>query len=137
MSNPIVGLGTVVGYGNVANVYTTLAGVTSVSFSGDKVSTEKTTNMQTANGVDTYIAGTQEPGTLDVKCTYEPGDSSQVGLEAFRLAGTVLSFKVTYPLSLGSKSFSGIVESATITLPLDKLATVDYKVKLSGVWVIV
>jgi hypothetical protein len=139
MSNPIVGLGTTVSYATVLSptTFTVLVGVNSIAFSGDKVSTEKTTNMLTTSGVDTYIAGTQEPGTLDVKCWYEPGDTTQVGLEAIRLVGAAVPFKVTYPLSLGSKSFSGIVESATVSLPLDKPATIDYKIKLSGPWTIV
>ena len=136
---PIVGLGTIVSYATVAapTIFTPIVGVTSVAFSGDKVSTEKTTNMSTTSGIDTYISGTQEPGTCDIKCTYEPGEPSQVGLEAVRLAGAAVPFEVAYPLSLGGKNFSGIVESATISLPLDKLATIDYKVKLSGPWTIV
>jgi len=138
MSNPIVGLGTTFEFASVGSptVFTTLVGVNDVKFSGDKVSTVKTTNMLTASGVDTYISGTQDPGTCDVKCFYEPGDASQVALEAIRLAGVAVNFKALYPLSLGSKSFSGIVESATIALPLDKDASIDYKIKLSGPWTI-
>ena len=136
---PIVGLGTTVQFATVATptVFTVLNGVTSVSFSGDKVSTEKTTNMLTTSGVDTYIGGTQEPGTCDIKCLYSPGETSQVALEAIRFAGAAVPFEIAYSLSLGGKNFSGIVESATIALPLDKPATIDYKVKLTGPWTIV
>lgn len=138
MSNPIVGLGTTVEFATVSSPasFTTLVGVSDVKFSGDKVATEKTTNMLTTNGVDTFIGSTQDPGTCDVKCFYEPGDASQVALEAIRLAAVAVPFKVLYPAS-GSKSFSGIVESATIALPLEKAATIDYKIKLSGPWTIV
>jgi hypothetical protein len=132
MANPFVGLGTVVGFGNVANSFTTLSGVTGVAFSGDKVSTDKTTNMLSTDGVDTYIPSTYEPGTLDVKCSYQPGDTSQVALEAFRKGNTYLFMQVTYPLGLGHKTANGYCESATIALPLEKLATIDYKFKLSG-----
>jgi hypothetical protein len=134
MSAPIVGLGTTAEFASVLSpaTFTTLTGVQSVAFSGDKVSTEKTTNMLTANGVDTYISGTQEPGTCDIKCQYEPGDASQVALEAIRLAGQAVPFKIVYPLSLGSAAFSGIVESMTKNFPLDKVCTLDVKVKISG-----
>ncbi|MGA7830674.1 MAG: phage tail tube protein [Terracidiphilus sp.] len=139
MSNPIVGLGTTVMFATILSptTFTTLAGVTSVSFSGDKVSTEKTTNMLTTSGVDTYISGTQEPGTCDIKALYMPGDTTQIALETIRLAGAAVPFEIAYPLSLGGKNFAGIVESATISLPLDKPATIDYKVKLTGPWTIV
>jgi len=135
---PIVGLGTTVEFASGASpsVYTTLTGVNDVKFSGDKVTTVKTTDMLATDGVDTFIAATQDPGTVDVKCFYEPGDSSQVELEGIRLNREPVNFKVVYPLSLGSKSFSGIVESATIALPLDKDATIDYKIKLTGPWTI-
>lgn len=134
MPAPFVGLGTTFEFATVGapTVFTALTGVNSIAFSGDKVSTEKTTNMLTTSGVDTYISGTQEPGTCDVKAFYEPGDATQVALEAIRLAGAAVNFKVLYPISLGSVSFSGIVESATRSYPLDKPCMIDYKIKLSG-----
>ena len=137
--NVIVGLGSIAAYATVAspNTFTTINGVSSITFSGDKVSTEKTTNMLTTNGVDTYIGGTQEPGTCDIKAFYMPGDATQVGLESIRANAAPVPFQITYPLSLGHKAFSGIVESATIALPLDKPATIDYKIKLTGPWTIV
>jgi hypothetical protein len=138
-STPIVGLGTTVEFSTVGSptTYTVLNGVNDVKFSGDKVTTDKTTSMLSPGGVDTRIAATQDPGTCDIKCYYLPGDDTQVDLEAIRAAGQAVNFKVLYPMSLGSKSFSGIVETATISLPLDKTATIDYKVQLSGPWTIV
>jgi Lambda phage tail tube protein, TTP len=134
MSVPLVGLGTTCEFASVLapTVFTVITGVTSAAFSGDKVSTEKTTSMLTANGVDTYISGTQEPGTCDIKALYQPGDAAQVALEAARLAGVAIPFKIVYPLSIGSASFSGIVESATRSFPLDKVCQIDYKIKISG-----
>ena len=134
MPAPFVGLGTVVEYATVLSptIFVAITGADSAAFSGDKVSTSKTTNFATTNGIDTYIAGTIEPGTLDIKAFYEPGDASQVGLEAIRVAGAAVPFKVVYPLSLGSASFSGIVESMTKSYPLDKPAVIDIKVKISG-----
>ncbi|HSY29170.1 MAG TPA: phage tail tube protein [Burkholderiaceae bacterium] len=134
MSAPFVGLGTNFAFqtGISPVTYTTLVGVQSVAFTGDKVSTEKTTNMLTTNGVDTYIAGTQEPGSVDVKGLYQPGDATLIALEAIRASGAVTSFLVTYPLSLGTAQFSGIVESITRSLPLDKPATLDIKIKVTG-----
>jgi hypothetical protein len=88
--------------------------------------------MLTASGVDTYISGTQEPGTVDVKCFYMPGDTSQAALAGIRTAGLAVPFEVLYPLSLGSRTFSGIVESLTVAYPLDKPATLDVKIKITG-----
>src|SRR5580693_4909051 len=112
MSNPvqgIVGIGDSLEFATVGSpsTYTVLDGVQSISFSGDKVATEKTTQMGTANGVDTFISSTQDPGTCDVKCLFQPGDSTQVALEAIRLSGAIVNFKALYGSS-NSTAFAGI-----------------------------
>jgi Lambda phage tail tube protein, TTP len=132
-TTPYVGIGDSFEFATAASptTYTTLNGVTNVAISGDKVSTEKTTTMATTNGVDTFIAGTQDPGTCDVKGLFYPGDTTMIALEAIRLSGVAVPIKVLYGSS-NSCSFSGIVESLTPAFPLDKPATLDVKVKISG-----
>ena len=138
MSNPIVGIGATFQFATVSSplVFTTLAGVDSITFSGDKVATEKTTTMATLNGVDTYIGSTQEPGSCDVKAFWQPGDATQTALEAIRVAGIAVQMKATYG-SANSRTFSGIVESMTVSHSLEKPARIDIKCKLSAGWVLV
>jgi hypothetical protein len=133
MSNPIVGIGDAFEFASVLTpaTFTTLAGVTSIAISGDKVATEKTTQMSTTSGVDTFIGSTQDPGTADVKGWFLPGDTTQVALEAIRLAGVAVPMKALYG-STNSCAFSGIVESFTPSWPLEKTATFDLKIKISG-----
>ena len=140
MSNPVVGtvgIGDSFQFATVASpsTFTTLDGVQSVTFSGDKVQTEKTTQMGTANGVDTFISSTQDPGSVDVKCLYQPGDATQIALEAIRLAGAAVQMKALYGSS-NTTTFAGIVESMTRAFPLDKPATLDVKIKITGPWTI-
>jgi hypothetical protein len=133
MSNPIVGIGDAFEFASVLTpaTFTTLAGVTSIAISGDKVATEKTTTMATVNGVDTFIGSTQDPGTADVKGWFLPGDTTQVAIEAIRAAGVAVPMKALYG-STNSCAFSGIVESFTPSWPLEKNATFDLKIKISG-----
>ena len=137
MGNPVVGIGDSFEFATVASptTFTTLVGVQSINFSGDKVATEKTTTMANADGVDTFIGSTQDPGSCDVKCLYEPGDSTQVALEAIRLAAQPVQMKALYGSS-NSTTFSGIVESMTRAFPLEKPATLDVKIKITGPWTI-
>jgi hypothetical protein len=74
---PIVGIGDAFEFASVASpsVYITLAGVNSIARTGDKVAVEKTTTMATANGVDTFISSTQDPGGVDVKGLWYPADT--------------------------------------------------------------
>jgi hypothetical protein len=134
MANPFVGLGTVVNFGTVANTYTLLAGVETVSFSGDKVATNKTTTMLSTGGVDTFIPGTQNPGTLDIKAFLLPGDASQLAFDVIRANASPIAayFQVQYAANAHSKTFQGVIESATPNFPMDKPATIDYKVQISG-----
>jgi hypothetical protein len=64
---PFVGLDSTVTFGS-GSPPSNLNGITGISFSGDKVSMEKTTDMKTPNGTDTFIASTDDPGTCDIKC---------------------------------------------------------------------
>jgi Lambda phage tail tube protein, TTP len=134
MSNPIIGISDSFEFATVASpsTFTVLVGVDSITFSGDKVSTEKTTTMSTANGVDTFIGSTQDPGSVDVKAFFLPGDTTQVALEAIRLAAQPVAMKALYGSS-NSCSFSGIVESMTPSFPLEKPARLDIKIKVTGV----
>lgn len=132
-STPFVGLGTTFAFATVAapTVFTTLAGANSVSFSGDKVATDKTTNFQSASGVETYIASTIEPGSVDVKAQFLRGDVTHLGILAVRDGKAPVNMLVSYPGG-GFDSFSGIVESYTPSIQLEKVATVDIKIKITG-----
>lgn len=135
--NPFVGLGTVVEFASVASpsTYTTLAGAKSAAFSGDKRAMEKTTTFSTTSGTDTYIGSTLEPGMCDVKCDVYPADTSQEALKAIYVAGSTVNFQVVLPNSNGMRSFLGLVESFTPTIPSpEKSAQYDIKIKLSGPW---
>jgi len=131
---PFVGLGTTFEFeaGVNPSILTTLNGVESVAFSGDKVATDKTTTMLTVNGVDTFIGATKDPGGVDIKGFYYPGDASQIALEAVKLAGFAVQCMVIYPLGLGTASFLGIVENVTRGLPLAKVCSLDVKIKVTG-----
>jgi hypothetical protein len=133
MPNPIVGIGNSFEFASVLSptTFTTLAGVTDITPSGDKVTTEKTTTMATTGGVDTFIASTQDSGSMDIKGFFLPGDATQVALEAIRLAGTAVAMKALYGSS-NSLSFTGIVESFTPSFPLEKPASFSLKIKISG-----
>ncbi len=133
MSTPITGIGAAFEFATVLSptTFTTLAGVDTITPSGDKVVTEKTTTMATVDGVDTFISSTQDPGAFDVKGFFLPGDTTQVALEAIRLSGAAVPMKATYGSS-NSISFTGIIESLTPTFPLEKPARLDIKIKVSG-----
>jgi hypothetical protein len=130
---PIVGITDQFSFATLASpsTFTVLDGVDSIAFSGDKVNMEKNTTMASTDGVDTFNASTQDPGSVDVKAFFYPGNTSQVALEAIRLSGAAIAMKVSYGSS-NTCTFTGIVESFTPSYPLDKNARLDIKIKISG-----
>ncbi len=130
---PIIGIGDSFEFSSVISptVFTTLNGVDSIATSGDKVATEKTTTMASLSGVDTFIGSTQDPGTIDIKAFFYAGETSQLALEAIRLAGIAVQCKVLYGTS-NSCTFTGIIETMTVSWPMEKPARLDVKVKISG-----
>ena len=134
MSQPFFGFGTAFEFATVLapTTFTTLQGAEDYKFSGDKVATSKTTNMLSASGVDTFIGGTSDPGSMDVKCQLLPADASQLALDVIRLAGYPVNMKLVSAITGASRAFSGIVESASVDYPLDKVCTISYKFKITG-----
>lgn len=131
--NPITGIGDQFEFATTASptVFTVLNGVDSIANSGQKVSTLKNTTMATTNGVDTFNTGTQTSGSLDVKGLFFPAEASQTALIAIMNSGAAVPMKVTYGTS-NSQTFTGIFESFTTSFPLDKNATFDCKIVISG-----
>ena len=138
--NPFIGIGSAVEFASVAapTTYTTLNGVVSANKTGGKVATDKTTNMQSTSGADTYAAGSEEPGTYDVKAQWLPGDTTQVAFEAAKLARAVIPIRIVLPNvpgtsnPMGHVDFQGIVESMDHSLTIDKTSMLDIKIKISG-----
>lgn len=132
-NTPYTGVGDQFEYASVSSptTFSVLNGVQSIARSGDKVAIEKTTTMATTSGVDTFISSTQDPGSVDIKGLFYPGDTTQVAFEAARLAGVAIEMKATYG-SGNTLTFLGIIENFTPSFPLEKPATFDAKVKISG-----
>jgi len=137
---PVLGLGSILEFASVAQPtqFTTLGGYHDGGFSGNKIATDKTTASNSTNGVETYIGGLEEPGSFDAKCFFLPGDASQIALEAIKVGRTAVNFKYIMKnpdgtaITGGTASFLGIVEQMERKFPIDKTATLDVKVKVTG-----
>lgn len=132
-STAFIGLGTIVEFASVAvpTTFTQLNGCTEASFSGGKVATEKTTNLNSTSGYETYTAGPLEGGSMSAKCQHLPADATQIALFAIMNARLPVNFKVVYP-SGQTRQFSGIVEAFDPATSFEKVSMRDLKIKVTG-----
>lgn len=78
-----------------------------------------------------YVLGMIESGEADLQCRYDPDDAGQTALLAAYAALDIHSFVLTYPNSLGQKSFNAYVMKASI-VTIDKKVGLKCKLALSG-----
>lgn len=111
----------------------TVGEVISLKKSGSKMGTDDATNLNSPSNYKEFIATTKDGGTWAVEYNFVPGDAGQVALQAAYEAGTLLSFKITLPNSLGAFTFNAIVEEhGNYTFAVDKKATDSLQLKISG-----
>ena len=103
---------------------------TSVDFGSNKVDTHDVTDMATTGLGRVKIAGLENSGDVSLKYNVKPGDTGQQALETAK--GLLYDFKLVYPGSVRTRSFTGIVTSIDESIPDDKAATKTAKIDISG-----
>lgn len=102
----------------------------SIDFGSNKIDTPESTDMLTAGTTKVFIPGLENSGDISLKYNVKPGDAGQAALAAAK--GILYDFKVTYPLNVRTKTFTGIVNGVDESIPNDKLATRSAKIQVSG-----
>lgn len=110
---------------------TIVAGVLSIDFGSNKIETVDVTDMGTSGTVRTYIEGLEDPGDVTVKLNVKPGDTSQAAFHALKGAGAT-SFTATAPGGAFTRVFSGIITAFDLSIPDEKIPTINVKIKVSG-----
>lgn len=113
-------------------VFTSIVGVTQISFGSGKVDTIDTTEMLTAGTTRIYDDGLEAPGDVTVKLNIKPGDTTQTSLFTAKAAGGTHNFKVVYPGTVKTRAFAAIIVSIDEDIPDDKLPTYSLKLQVSG-----
>jgi predicted secreted protein len=124
--------GTVISYQTLVSVgFLPLAEIKEINFSGAKYDLADVTNYESGNFRE-WLTTLADSGEVSFNGNYIPGDASQAALLGFFNAGTLVSWKVTLPNSLGEITFKAYVQSLEHNLPLDKEATITGKLKVTG-----
>jgi predicted secreted protein len=124
--------GTTISYETLVSVgFLPLAEIKEINFSGAKYDLADVTNYESGNFRE-WLTTLADSGEVSFTGNYIPGDASQQALLGFFNNGTLVSWKVDLPSSLGSITFKGYVSGLDHNLPLDKEATISGKIKITG-----
>lgn len=116
---------------NPSVAFAPLAEIKEINFTGAKYDLADVTNYSSGNFRE-WLTTLADSGEVSFTGNYIPSDVSQQSLLAFFNAGTLVSWKVTLPNSLGVITFQAYVQSLEHNLPIDKQATISGKLKITG-----
>lgn len=110
-----------------------IAELTSISGLEITADTIETTNLDSA-GWRSFIQGVRDGGEVSISGYFNPGDTNgQYALYSSLTGGTVLSYTITFPSSLGASwTFSGIVTAYTTGAEMEDSVTFEATLKVTG-----
>jgi predicted secreted protein len=132
-TTPFIGYGMQLSFLGVDSAEHQLAGLQSAQVGSNKVDTIETTDTNATAGFKSFIPGMEDAGDFSVTANYLPGDTTQKALVALKEAHVSTTFAFVLPSAVtGSRTFTGIVQSVDVSLPLDKEAKLTVKIKITG-----
>lgn len=138
-SQAFAGRGTALNYStNPPSVaYTEATEIKTIGFSGMKYDLEDVSNMNSSNFKE-WLPTMADSGDLSISGNMIPNDATEVALLGFFAAATLVTWEVVlppgpgYPTSEGTFTFKAYVSSVDRTIPVDKVATISIKLKITG-----
>jgi hypothetical protein len=112
-------------------VFTQLAEVRKMQFSGTKYDLADVTNMQSGNFRE-WLPTLADAGELSFEANYIPQDSTQMSLNNDFKNALLLACQIVLPNGLGTFAFNAYVTNFEIDLPIDKQASIIGKLKITG-----
>lgn len=128
-TNAKIGYGTTLSRGG--NVIAEITSITPPNLSADSIDV---TTMDSANGYKEFIQGLRDGGECSLEGKFYPGDTNgQIGLLTDFNAGTLQTFVITFPTSMGATwTFTGIVTGFEGDIPMDDAVGFAATIKISG-----
>jgi predicted secreted protein len=112
-------------------IYTLLAELKKITFSGRKLDLVDVTNMQSGIFRE-WLPTLLDSGDVDMDANFIPGDPTQTAINNYFNTATLVPWEVILPNGLGTMNFNGYVSADAWDLVVDKEATVTIKIKITG-----
>lgn len=138
-----IGLGTVLSIGTNTSpiTYTAVGELNKIAGTGRQAGTADTTNFQ--SGAREFLPTLIDSGTWEIAGNRIGGDAGQVAMEAAFVALQLHPFKIQLPKTANqttigdSCSFTALIEQLNYEVGVDKVVTLEGRLKVSGIltWV--
>lgn len=135
-STATLGFGTLLkkGDGGTPEIFTTIFEVIEIGEIAAKADFVEVTHMESPNSFKEYIQGLKDGGSISFKVNFIAGNATHTGLVDDQDAGTSRNWKIVLPASQSNAtfSFSGAVESFSVSPALDNKISCSFSIKVSG-----
>jgi len=113
------------------SLYTPLAEMKTVGFSGAKYDLADVTSMDSGTFRE-WLPTLADSGEISFNGNLIPGDASQTQLLTLFNEATLTQWRIVLPSSLGTFSFAGYVTGLDRDISVDKEVTIAGKIKITG-----
>jgi predicted secreted protein len=122
---------TTAGGSDGTEVFTTIAEIQSVDFSGVSQQYVDVTHMESTSGFREQIPTFKDPGTVDVSLSYVPANTIQKGIITDHLANTLRNFRCYMPDGT-FWGFAAYIASFSFNAPFDGKLSAKLQLKIKG-----
>lgn len=116
---------------NGTEIFTTIAEVQSINFSGMTQQYVDVTHMESPSGFREEIPTFKDPGTVDVQLSYVPSNAVQKSIIADNIANTLRNFTVTLP-DASHWDFAAYIANFSFQSPHDGKLSASIQLKIKG-----
>lgn len=119
--------------GSPTEVFTQIAGITDIDYSGTSWDTEETTSHDSPEPVRTARPTVRTDGEITLVILHDPSNTQHALLKTLSTSGTARNFKITYPNStLGTFTFSGYITAYKFDTPKDGTQKTNVSILVNG-----
>jgi predicted secreted protein len=126
-----IGFGALFKHDSGSGVYVTVANVTKIRPYGLKADTIDISDHESPSRYREKTAGMLDSGSCAIDLNYEQDETTHQLMESS--VGTTKNYRIVFPGTGRTATFSGFIESTTPELPFDNKMTCTVNVQISGV----
>ena len=121
------GLGTTITKGGVL-----IGGLTDINGIAKTADTIDSTTLDSSGGYRNFVAGFKDGGEVGLTGYFDPNNTGQIAMETAFESGSEDVFVITFPNTVATWTFSGVVTALSTTTNVDGLVTYEATIKTSG-----
>lgn len=126
-----IGFGALFKHDSGGGVYATIANITKIRPLSQKADSIDISDHESPSRYREKVAGMLDGGSCSIDLNYDQDETTHQLLHS--TLGTTKNYRIVFPGTARTATFSGFIESVTPELPFDNKMTCSVSVQISGV----